>query len=155
MKALVFLYENLWKAAQLSLVVLCGVVLMAVPNALNSQAANNVDSNSKLILQTPEQASVSQGNIFSIVNSLQGGVYAFAVTDHYAYLGQGTGLLVLDLQNLAQPVAVARVHLPGIVTWVAVDPTQPYVYVGSREHGFQIIDVTDPLNPILRGRFSI
>lgn len=68
---------------------------------------------------------------------------AVAVQDHYAYLGQGAMLVVLDVADAARPHPVASVDLDGEVHQVLVADDHAYVMT-DRVH---VIDVADPNHP--------
>jgi len=75
-----------------------------------------------------------------------GGVY---VVGHYAYIGEGSALTVLDVSNPTRPVVLGRVDNCG--GWVQVRNGLACTVGGI--HGFKIADVTNPSSPTLRGSY--
>jgi len=73
------------------------------------------------------------------------------IQNNYAYLLAGnTDLQILDISNPSNPTEVSRKSLFGISKSLTV--SGDYVYVADNSgHGFQIIDVSDPINPSLAG----
>jgi len=80
----------------------------------------------------------------------------------FAYIADENRVLILNIANEAEPEQVADVTLPGEVVKVVVDG--PFLYIahqpavwntveGPPETGLQIVDITDPTQPILRGFF--
>jgi len=94
------------------------------------------------------------------VGHIGGASYAVAAQGHYAYIGEGPSLIVLDVSNPASPTVVGKAPpLPGIVRGVAVAGSYAYVAVvapvsqylggGSLEIGgsLRVLDVSTPANP--------
>ncbi len=79
----------------------------------------------------------------------------FAVDDNRAYLvAWGYGLVIADLSNPSRPVELARVpyFYPS-----AVAASGDFVYIGTATNGgvLQVVDVTEPSKPILRGAVNV
>lgn len=72
------------------------------------------------------------------------------------------GIMLWDVTNVAAPVPVAQLNLPGhfypdayarvvlSAAWQA-----PYVYVGGADNGIFIVDASDPANPQLVGQHAL
>lgn len=72
--------------------------------------------------------------------------FAVAVQGSYAYLGTSLRLVILDISNPADPVAVGHTNiLPGIVRDVEVEGS--YAYVAAGGAGLIIIDISNPSAP--------
>lgn len=79
----------------------------------------------------------------------------FAVDAGRAYLaGWGYGLIVVDLSNPLQPVELGRLPYS---TSSAVAASGDFVYIGTVTNGgtLQVVDVSDPANPTLRGQSTL
>ncbi|MBK7779344.1 MAG: hypothetical protein IPJ58_00870 [Ardenticatenia bacterium] len=81
-----------------------------------------------------------------VVGTYGGETRAVAVVGHYAYLGMGLRVQVVDVADASRPRKVGESHiLPGIVQDVFLSGDLAFVAVG--EGGLQIIDVADPASP--------
>jgi hypothetical protein len=94
----------------------------------------------------------AQGQNVEVVGQIGGLCYGVHVQGHYAYIGEGPNLRILDVSNPASPVPVGGVLLPDFVQDVYVSGN--LAYVANFAHGLQIIDVSDPMRPLLRGSYS-
>ncbi len=86
---------------------------------------------------------------FVFVGSAGGSVESVAVSNGFAYIGQGGALTVLDVRA-AEPVLLARLPCGDFVQSVEVVGSRAYVALGSS--GLQLVDISNPSSPILRGR---
>jgi hypothetical protein len=76
-----------------------------------------------------------------------GWITGMAVQGSYAYIGEGSGLTILDISNPASPTTVGRTSpMPGILEDVAV--SGDYAYVADGDGGLRVVDVSDPANPV-------
>ena len=109
-----------------------------------------------LFLALPLRAKAAEGDI-TVAGQSGGACTTVAVSGHYAYLGEGMGLSILDLADSAHPAQVGRILMPKLtdptlaVSGVAVNGNFAYVTDPS---GLQIVDVSDPAAPRLRGRYD-
>ena len=77
---------------------------------------------------------------------------AVAVAGNRVYFGVGPRLVVLDTSNPAsRSVLGTSPVLPGVVKAVAVSGS--HAYVAAHTAGLQIIDITDPANPLPVGAY--
>ncbi|GAB4207323.1 MAG: hypothetical protein OHK0022_35400 [Roseiflexaceae bacterium] len=77
---------------------------------------------------------------------------------NYVVLQSGRGIEFWDWTDVARPLQLSRLRLPGIefgdygsATWQLFWQA-PYVYVAVAEQGIYIVDATDPRNPVLVDR---
>lgn len=78
---------------------------------------------------------------------------------HYAYVvseGTNSRLQIIDLQYMPDSVSLVTTWSPsGLSTCHAISQSGPYLYLSGNNasfgQGVQIIDVTDPVNPVRRG----
>ncbi len=89
------------------------------------------------------------GKGITLVGSVGGYGYAVAVSNNYAYVGEGRSLLVLDISTPSSPTKIGQVTLPGIVRGIAL--LNQYAYVADEEGGLQVVDVSSPTAPAIRG----
>jgi hypothetical protein len=88
-----------------------------------------------------------------LVGQFGGVIDAIAVQGHYAYIGMGPRMVVLDVANPAQPVVLGQTAvLPDLVKGLAV--AGRYVYIADDGGGLRIADVFDPTAPTLVGSFT-
>ena len=83
------------------------------------------------------------------------GGYVTAADGHgnYAYVGVGLRLVILNISDPAHPVQVGQsVVLTGVVKDVSV--VDSLAYLANGETGLQIIDVSNPANPTVRGAYD-
>ncbi|MCO6458953.1 MAG: Ig-like domain-containing protein [Pirellulaceae bacterium] len=84
---------------------------------------------------------------------LDGAAQALDVAGSYAYVASGNSLLVVDVGQFDRPIANGQLPLPSAGRDVAVDEGRGLVAV-STGLAVQLIDVTDPLLPVLRRTVS-
>ncbi|MFZ1596397.1 MAG: hypothetical protein WAW26_11110, partial [Anaerolineae bacterium] len=88
-----------------------------------------------------------------LVGQIGGVIMAVDVQGSYAYVGVGPRLVILNVSDPAHPVLVGQSPaLPALVQGVSVVGSLAYVADGSS--GLQIIEVSNPANPILRGAYD-
>lgn len=86
------------------------------------------------------QASAVMGNV-ELLGQTGGASNAVAVQGHYAYLGVGPRLVVLDVSDPAHPAFIGQTDpLPGVVSDVAISGTT--AYVAALESGLRVVDVS-------------
>lgn len=76
------------------------------------------------------------------------------VSESFAYVIDDSRVVhVVDISNLAMPIEVADCNLDGIPRSLTI--SEDYLYVaGGYTDGLVIIDIDDPLNPIITGTLS-
>ena len=83
---------------------------------------------------------------FQPLGQIGGNSYAIDLSGHYAYLGSGPRLLVIDLDSSNEPQLVGRSEaLPGVIRGVAV--REPYAYVAAGRGNLRVLDVSTPTAP--------
>ncbi len=88
-----------------------------------------------------------------LVGQIGGRSYDVAVQGHYAYLGVGPRLVVLDVSNPAHPQLIGQTAvLPAIVRDVYV--VDNYAYVAAGGAGLRVVDVSDPAVPLEVGTYK-
>ena len=97
------------------------------------------------ILDVSDPANVSEVSITSIANACDVVVY-----DNYAFVAAGSGIQVVDISNLANPVIGQ--FLPGIGLPKKLELRWPYLYVANSD--FSVINVSDPTNISLAATIS-
>ena len=89
---------------------------------------------------------------FQVVSRIGGICKAVAVQGHYAYVGQGGELAILDLTNPENPVQVGSVQCAGTIASIAVN--NGYAYVADYGVGMRIIDARNPAAPVAVGFYD-
>jgi len=92
---------------------------------------------------------LANGTGITLVSSIGGYGYGVAVSNNYAYVGEGRSLLVLNVSNPSSPSQIGRVTLPGIVKSVAL--LGQYAYVADEEGGLQVVNISNPSAPTISG----
>lgn len=82
------------------------------------------------------------------VGWIGGMISAVAVSNAFAYVGEGSDLVVLGLNNPDHLGQSARLVLPGVVQTIQIVGTLAYLTIGER--GVAVADIHDPLHPRLR-----
>ena len=81
-----------------------------------------------------------------LVGQIGGATYAVAVAGHYAYVGVGPRLVILDITDPSQPIQVGRTApFVDLVEGVVVAADTAYVAAGTA--GLRVIDVANPAAP--------
>ena len=89
----------------------------------------------------------ANGNKISLLGSTGGSAYGVNVQGNYAYVGEGRNLLVLT--NSSSLSKVGQIVLPGLVE--GIDFFGQYAYVADGEGGVQVVDISNPNLPLIRG----
>src|ERR1035437_2177736 len=92
---------------------------------------------------------ITRGNKLDLISATGGSCFAVAVQGNYAYIGEGRNLLVLNVSTPSSPAKVGQVTLPGIINDVALFGQDAYVADG--EGGLQVVDISNPTTPVIRG----
>ena len=104
-------------------------------------------------LSTSVASSSAISQNVELVGQIGGPTYAVAVQDHYAYVGIGAKLAVLDISDPANPIVVGQTDvLPETVQEVVVSGT--YAYIADGNSGLRIISVADPAHPFEVGFYD-
>ncbi|HWA05286.1 MAG TPA: choice-of-anchor B family protein [Ignavibacteria bacterium] len=85
------------------------------------------------------------------------------VYSHYMYVvsfADSSRLEIFDLQGLPDTVVfVGKISLPGHSKTRTISQSGPYLYLNGSNIGFgqgtQIVDITNPVNPVLRGSWNV
>ena len=91
----------------------------------------------------------AQGQNVEVVGQIGGRCFAAYIQGNYAYIGEESQLLILDLSNPASPVPTGRVFLPNNLQDIYI--SGGLAYVADYYYSLQIIDVSDPTRPVWRG----
>jgi uncharacterized repeat protein (TIGR02543 family) len=97
-----------------------------------------------------------RGNGIQLAGSIGGYFAAMAAQGAYGFGGEGTTFTVFDVSNPAAPAPVARLAMPGLVQDIALFALsgRQYAAVANYDSGLQIVDITTPTSPALRGYFE-
>ncbi|MBC2696158.1 MAG: hypothetical protein HF982_12970 [Desulfobacteraceae bacterium] len=74
------------------------------------------------------------------------------VKDGYLYVADSPNLQVIDVRNPSNPTIVGHYDTPGSA--FAVDRKGDFLYVADLESGLQILNISDPINPIWAGSYG-
>lgn len=87
-----------------------------------------------------------------LVGQWGGDCTAAVVRDHYAYIGLGLSVVILDISEPASPARIGHVNLPDFVHSVVVNGH--YVYVADGSAGLAVIDISSPSAPVYLGGYD-
>ena len=92
------------------------------------------------------------GSKLDLVSAIAGSTFGVAAQGNYVYMGEGRSLVIVDISSPASPSKVGQVTLPGLVMDIALFGN--YAYVADLEGGVQIVDISNPAQPLIRGYYS-
>jgi len=97
-----------------------------------------------------------RGNGIQLAGSIGGYVKAVVAQANYCYMGEGTTFTVLDVSNPAAPTPIARLAMPGVIEDIALFTvsSRQYAALADGDAGLQVVDVTVPAAPALRGYYN-
>ena len=97
-----------------------------------------------------------RGNGIQLAGSIGGYINAMAAQGNYGFSGEGSTFVVFDVSNPAAPTPIARLAMPGLVQDVAVFSAngRQYAAVANYDAGLQVVDITTPTAPALRGYYN-
>jgi hypothetical protein len=84
-------------------------------------------------------------------NNSVGTTQSIAVRYPFAYLGQGTNFIVMDISDPAAPKVGGPLPLVYPVEDIVVSPLGNYAYIAAEQAGIQIIDISEATNPTIKG----
>ncbi len=89
----------------------------------------------------------------ALIGQIGGSAYAVAVQGHYAYIGVGPRLVIVDISNPAQPIVVGQTRvLPNLISDIALAGS--YAYIANSDSGLRIINMSDPTQPVEVGFYD-
>lgn len=104
------------------------------------------------LVKPPETLPPLPSNL-EAVNTLGGNITSVAVAGRFAYIGEGAGLSVIDVNDSARPTLVGRLPLAlrSYISEIVVSGTRAYMAAGKE--GLLIADIAEPTAPRLIGQF--
>jgi len=117
-----------------------------IPNVLAKRRHLQSDLNKSSLLSS------INWNTTLIGRWAEGPCEAVAIRDNFAFIGNGSYLEIIDIQNPVSPQRIGRCLTPSIVYGITV--ASSYVYVADFEAGLRIIDITNPASPTERGFYD-
>lgn len=97
-------------------------------------------------------ASISSSDV-GLIGSMGGASYAVAVKGLYAYLGVGSRMVVLNIFNPNEPVAVGwTAVLSGLVQDITVEGNYAYLAIGTG--GLSVVDISNVAHPYQVGYYN-
>jgi len=141
------------------------VTLLSASQIVCFTPSNSVFGSVPVVVQTVSGSSTNQngftygvtrGTNIQLVASAGGRIDAVAVNGSFAYVGEGSSFVVLDVSNPASPFPVGRRPLPSVVSDIAVftQSGQTYACVATGDSGLYVVDVTNPVEPALKGYYK-
>ncbi|MCX6924206.1 MAG: IPT/TIG domain-containing protein, partial [Verrucomicrobia bacterium] len=93
-----------------------------------------------------------RGSGIELVASLGGRESGVAVQGNYAYVGEGSSLLLVNVSSPSSPSLVSRLAMPANVLDIALNGQ--YAYVADGDAGLQVVDISNPATPLLKGFYQ-
>jgi uncharacterized repeat protein (TIGR02543 family) len=99
---------------------------------------------------------IPRGKGITLAGSIGGYINAVAGQGSYCFIGEGSTFTVLNVSNPAAPTPVARLAMPGLVQDIALYSAsgKQYAVVADGDAGVQVVDVTTPTAPALKGYYN-
>ena len=97
-----------------------------------------------------------RGNGITLAGSIGGYMNAIAAQGNYCYTAEGSTFTILDVSNPSAPSPISRLAMPGQVEDIALftNSGHQYAAVADGDAGLQIVDITTPTTPTLRGYYN-
>jgi len=95
---------------------------------------------------------IERGDKIELVTSIGGLVEGVAVQGNFAYVGEGSSLVVINISNPASPATVGRMAMPGMVWDIAI--SGQFAFVANDDAGLQVVDISVPAIPKLVGFYD-
>ena len=122
------------------------LVAISVPASLQALSGAPAPSSALPSITTSVTSSSAISQNVELVGQIGGPTYAVAVQDHYAYVGVGAKLAVLDISDPTNPIVMGQTGaLPETPMRVVVSGV--YAYIADGNSGLRIINVADPMRP--------
>jgi hypothetical protein len=91
-----------------------------------------------------------RGTNLELAGQLGGTMNCVAISGNYAFVGQGSRLVVMNISTPSSPTPVgAGLLFSDTVNDIAI--AGGYAYLANNEEGLQIVDISNPLTPQVRG----
>ena len=122
--------------------------------------SNSVYGTAPIVVQTASGSATNangfsygteRGNGIELVSAYGGEDSCAAVQGNYAYVGEGSSFVVVDISNPTSPSPIGRIPIPSSVRDVAV--SGQYAFLADNDAGLQVVDVTTPAVPKLVGYY--
>lgn len=95
---------------------------------------------------------VPRGMNLELMGQIGGSVTAVELAGSLAWIGEGSGLVGINISNPASPSPVGRIGLPGMVGDISI--VSGNAYVANLESGIQVVNVSTPSAPSIRSFFD-
>ena len=138
---------NIRKLTSYVLLVSLAVMMLWTPGVYAAVMLNGNTSRDSVFDVVPAWNSQTAGVDIELVGQIGGRSNAVFIEGSYGYLGVGSSLTVLDIANVAAPMMLSQVLLPGRMIW-DIYGSNGYVYVADDNRGLRIVDAADPANPV-------
>ena len=101
---------------------------------------------------TEEVDLINMDSNLELIGQIGGPYYAVAISGDYAFVGEGPGMVIIDISNPDQPIRMSKALLSALVRDIVV--VGDLLYVVTRSVDLQVIDIADPAHPRLRGVYA-
>ncbi len=129
------------------------------PNVIHLEGIDNYYPESENVAGFRNQADLSQlpkpqySNNIERIGQIGGDVNSMAVSGQYAYYGEGSRLVVLDISSPSSPTLIGKSEIFYKITDVFV--LENYAYISDNGgNSFRIVDITNPANPVEVGNYD-
>ncbi|HOU11956.1 MAG TPA: carboxypeptidase regulatory-like domain-containing protein [Anaerolineae bacterium] len=103
------------------------------------------------------ETAIATPPFLTLVNQIGGATYSVKLQGNYAYMGVGPRLVILNITNPVQPVAVGQTEIiSDYITDIEISGNYAYITSGSiySGEGLRIIDISNPAQPHIVGFYD-
>lgn len=149
--------------ATIAMISVCLAASVGTVYAINPEDAGDYGSAFDVRQFPASEKSPSSTNPFLrfdyLGSALWNGVERTVISDNYVFAAMVFGIRVIDITNPADPQIVSELYIPRIATQgMALQDGLLYIVSDDRYvqvRTFLVVDVSDPLNPTLRGSMNL
>ena len=129
------------------------VVAVTPPRASYGTVAVQVKSSGQTAISANGFTyAVPRGQGIDLLGQLGGAVSALELSGNLAWIGEGSGLVAIDISNPNAPTALGRIGLPCMLNDIAISGTT--AYVANDEAGIQVVNLSNTAAPAIRSFFD-
>ncbi len=144
------------RLAALVLILMCVMISGLVSSPINAQTSSPSATFTLYLPTVRKQVEIIPPlpSNLETVNTLGGKITAVAVAGHFAYIGEGAGLSVIDVSDSEHPRFMSRLPLTlrSYINEITIEGTRAYLAAGK--DGLLIVDIANTFDPQLVGTFA-
>ena len=98
---------------------------------------------------------VSNPNYPIVLSSIEGASLDVAVSGNYAYIISAGNLMIVNIENPADPQVITTVTIPGIASGIAISEDGNTAVVDAVISGMHVLDISNPSSPTIIGSTTL